>query len=496
MGWKLNLGNFRLRSLRWAYAGLCAFLGAILVNQDISARVKVEETLKRAYKELTASNEKLEVANRELQTRIMERTTAYLEANARLEALNAELQKANTELAQAKLDLEWDLAERERITDQLKVAFETLGEREQQLRTVLQALPVGLWLSDAEGQITYSNPAAQRIWSGVEPLVSGKLREYKGRRADTGEWFDLEEEVIFRVLRTGTAMLNETMDIEDQDGNHIIIQISAVPVLGEGGSVLGVVVVNEDVTEQRKAEGALRTYATRLERSNQDLEHFAFIASHDLQEPLRKVRSFGELLKADFNPILGERGRDYLLRMQDAAWRMQLMINDLLTYSRASTRPNAYAQVDLSAVAQVVLQDLESLLERTGGAVELDVLPTIEADPTQMHQLLLNLIGNALKFHREGVPPRVYVYSQVGVDVAKTVNLFIEDNGIGFDLQHLERMFQPFQRLHGRTEFEGSGIGLAICRRIVERHGGSISATSAPGEGSTFVVTLPLKAGI
>jgi signal transduction histidine kinase len=183
--------------------------------------------------------------------------------------------------------------------------------------------------------------------------------------------------------------------------------------------------------------------------------------------------------------------------MQSAAQRMSAMIQGLLGYSSISTKARAFEPVNLRKAAQDSLLDLEVRLERTGGRVELGDLPVVEADPLQMRQLFQNLIGNALKFHRAGVPPIVTVkpetVAEPGPFTRKLARFVVEDNGVGFDERNLHRLFQPFERLHGRSEFEGAGIGLAICRKIVERHGGSITATSRPGEGSRFIVTLPYR---
>jgi light-regulated signal transduction histidine kinase (bacteriophytochrome) len=231
-----------------------------------------------------------------------------------------------------------------------------------------------------------------------------------------------------------------------------------------------------------------------LARSNRELEQFAYVASHDLQEPLRKVQVFGDRLKARQAQAFDEQGQDYLERMQDAARRMQRMINDLLTFSRVATRAQPFVPVSLRQVARQAVSDLEIQIEQTGGRVEIGDLPTIEADPTQMHQLLENLIGNGLKFHREGVLPLVEITSErIRRQGWELCQVLVKDNGIGFDEKYLDRLFKPFQRLHGRGEYAGTGIGLAICRRIAERHGGSITAQSAPGEGATFIVTLPVK---
>lgn len=248
--------------------------------------------------------------------------------------------------------------------------------------------------------------------------------------------------------------------------------------------------------EQRVEERtrALKVFATRLEQSNRELQDFASVASHDLQEPLRKIQAFGDRLKTKHAASLNDEGLDYLSRMQQAAQRMQVLIDDLLTFSRVTSKAQPFAPVDLAYVAQEVKSDLDARIERTGGRVEIGALPTIEAEPTQMRQLLQNLIANALKFHRPGEAPIVKVSADLQEEGADSCcRMIVEDNGIGFDEKYLDRIFTVFQRLHGRSEYEGTGIGLAVCRRIVERHGGSITARSAPGQGSTFIVTLPLR---
>jgi light-regulated signal transduction histidine kinase (bacteriophytochrome) len=234
-----------------------------------------------------------------------------------------------------------------------------------------------------------------------------------------------------------------------------------------------------------------------LARSNAELQEFAYVASHDLQEPLRKIQAFGDRLQSKCGDALTEQGRDYLERMQGAARRMQGLIEDLLTLSRVTTQAQPFVPTDLNQVVQEVLSDLEVRLRQAGGGVEVGELPILDADPGQMRRLCQNLIGNALKFHQDGEPPAIRIYSSrlqsaaTGMDSPDRWQIFIEDNGIGFDEKYLDRIFNPFQRLHGRGEFEGTGMGLAICRKIVERHGGTLGARSTPGEGTTFIATLP-----
>ncbi len=228
-----------------------------------------------------------------------------------------------------------------------------------------------------------------------------------------------------------------------------------------------------------------------LSRSNEELQQFAFIASHDLQEPLRKIQAFSSRLKVNFSSALTPQGHDYLQRMENATRRMQVLIDDLLILSRVTTRGQAFVQVNLSQVTQEVLSDLEVLIQQSGGYLEVGELPTLYADSVQMRQLLQNLISNALKFHRQEQSPLVKIYSQIPTSSNDQCQIFVEDNGIGFDEKYLDRIFNVFQRLHGRSEYEGTGIGLAICRKIVERHQGSITAESKPGKGARFIVTLP-----
>jgi PAS domain S-box-containing protein len=254
--------------------------------------------------------------------------------------------------------------------------------------------------------------------------------------------------------------------------------------------------LKREVADRREAEEKMRAFAVELERSNKELEQFASVASHDLQEPLRKIQAFGDRLQTKFGEALGDQGRDYIDRMRGAAARMSTLINDLLAFSRVTSKAQPFVEVDLAIEARQVVSDLEARIRQAGGRVELGPLPVLYADPTQMRQLLQNLIANGLKFQRPGVPPMVRVDARpLGTRPGRpgpyAWEIRVRDNGIGFDEKYLSRLFQLFQRLHGRDQYEGTGIGLAICRKIVERHGGMITAHSAPGEGATFVATLP-----
>lgn len=258
--------------------------------------------------------------------------------------------------------------------------------------------------------------------------------------------------------------------------------------------------ITTDITELKHSEGAvraseekLRQFAAQLEQSNRELQDFAYVASHDLQEPLRKIVVFGERLKEKCGDALSAEPRDYVERMQKAAARMQTLINDLLTFSRLTTKAHPFAPVNLAEVARDVLDDLESRIEQAKGRVEIGELPVIGAESLQMRQLFQNLIGNALKFRRPEAPPVVNVAARKFSDDAgrEWCELTVSDNGIGFDEKYLDRIFNVFQRLHSRNEYEGTGMGLAIVRKIALHHGGNVTAKSQPGHGATFIVTLP-----
>jgi light-regulated signal transduction histidine kinase (bacteriophytochrome) len=247
--------------------------------------------------------------------------------------------------------------------------------------------------------------------------------------------------------------------------------------------------------ELKTQEERLRLYARELERSNRELEQFASVASHDLQEPLRKIQAFVDRLRSQFTHGLPEQAADYLARMLAAAGRMRALIDDLLTYSRIARKGRSFAPVDLGEVARDVVSDLDGRLQMSGGRIEIGPLPTVDADKVQMRQLLQNLIANALKFRKPEEAPEVHIAGRLNGAPGAAESMWeieVRDNGIGFENQYRDRIFNMFERLHGRNEYEGTGIGQAICRRIVERHNGTIVAESAPGEGTTFQIHLPM----
>ena len=276
-----------------------------------------------------------------------------------------------------------------------------------------------------------------------------------------------------------------------KDGRVIAVMNEPMP---DGGTIA----TYQDITDLETTTEMMVEYTKKLERSNRELVDFAYVASHDLQEPLRKIEAFGDRLVKKYISVLPEEGQMFVGRMQSAANRMRQLINDLLSYSRVTTAAAPMQTVALNDVLSGVLSDLQIRIEETGATIEVGELPKIEADPMQMRQLFQNLIGNAIKFRKKDVDPVVRIAAEfiVTQDLAvpgRAVTIKVADNGIGFEQQFKDQIFVIFQRLHSRNEYEGTGIGLATCRKIVERHQGLIDAIGIQGEGSTFLITLPLS---
>ncbi len=391
---------------------------------------------------------------------------------------------------------------------------EELRESEDRFRQLADSIPQLAWMARPDGSIFWYNKRWYDYTGATPEQTAG------------WGWQSVHDPAeLPRVLARYQAAFaagepwEDTFPLRRHDGAMRWHLSRAVPMRDERGAVVLWVGTNTDITERLQMEEELRLARAELEdrvrartaeltaanaaleRSNRELELFAYVASHDLQEPLRKIQAFGDRLVGKFAEQLGEQGQDYLRRMQSAASRMRTLIEDLLMFSRVATKPLPFIPVDLAAVARAVVSDLEGRIQQTGGRVELGELPSLEADPTQMRQLVQNLIGNGLKFHRPGEPPVVRVEGRVVPEVSDGparpagpwCEITVRDNGIGFEEVYAERIFQIFQRLHGRNEYDGTGIGLAVCRKIVERHGGTITAHSRPGQGAVFTVRLPQR---
>jgi PAS domain S-box-containing protein len=275
-----------------------------------------------------------------------------------------------------------------------------------------------------------------------------------------------------------------------KDGSRFWANVVITACRDDAGRVSGFLKITRDLTDRKRAEERLKDYAERLQLSNRELEQFASVAAHDLQEPLRKIQAFGDRLRARAGAVLDEQSSDYLARMLAAAARMRTLIEDILAFSRVGRKGGGFVPVDLTGVVREVIGDLDVRLQEAAGRVELGPLPTVEADPVQMRQLFQNLIGNSLKFRR---PDEPLVVTVTGLARDGLARITVRDNGIGFEPEYRERIFEVFQRLHGHDAYEGTGIGLAICRKIVERHGGTITAEGVPRSGATFLVAIPTQ---
>jgi PAS domain S-box-containing protein len=414
-----------------------------IYGRDITERKEMEKALGRSHDEL--------------EIRVKERTSELEKSNEKLQAEMIERKRAERELRSASL----------------------------YARSLIEASLDPLVTISAGGKIMDVNEATKRV-TGVacEQLIGSDFSDYFTEPEKAREGYK-------EVFSKGSVR-DYPLAIRHASGRVIEVLYNAAVYRNEMGEVQGVFAAARDVTELRRAEEKLKTYMAKLEWSNRELQDFAFVASHDLQEPLRKIQAFGDQLKTKYTESLGDDGSDYLERMQGAANRMQALIQALLNYSRITTKAEPISPVDLSRLAQEVVTDLEISIEKAGGRVEVENLPKLEADPNQMRQLFQNLISNALKFRREEKPV-IRIYGRQSPPWDTRYQIFVEDNGIGFDEKYLDRIFIPFQRLHGRGIYEGTGIGLAICRKIIERHGGTITAKSTPGKGSTFIVSLPIK---
>ncbi len=423
------------------------------VISDITERKRTEEVLRQAEQHLRRSRDDLEL-------RVEERTRE----------LNAQ-QQAALELAE---DAEEARKRAQRSEEFLNLALNSSG--------------VGIWNTDLKTNLVMWDDRVHALF-GLKPgtfagthqaglaLVHPDDRDRVQKQREQAIQQDTPYDTEFRVVWP--------------DGSIHIVGLRGKVHRDAAGKPVRMIGVCWDLTQRRQTEEARARLVRELARSNAELEQFAFIASHDLQEPLRKVQSFGDLLVAKAGAKLAPEEQDYVARMQSAAQRMQALIHDLLAFAQVTSKAQPFVPIDLQQVLQGVLSDLETRIKTVGARVEIGKLPQVDSDAHQMRQLFQNLLSNALKFHRPDAPPVVVVQARLVKD--HLCEITVRDNGIGFDEKHLDRIFRPFQRLHGRAEFEGTGMGLAICHKIVERHGGTLTAQSTPGQGSAFIVRLPLK---
>ncbi|MCE3296008.1 MAG: histidine kinase [Crocinitomicaceae bacterium] len=363
-----------------------------------------------------------------------------------------------------------------------------------EVKEVFQALFLhsteGILVVDSKGKIIRINPSAEKMFGYDKD-------ELLGQGIETGIPLlpaSQPGENFFYTNPLPRSMGTETdLSGKRKDGSEFSIEISLSPYLKDDAAFVVVFVFditirkkNEQDVIQKKKELELLT--EHLKESNLELENFAYISSHDLQEPLRKIQSFGDRLKSMERENFSEKGKDYLDRILNAASRMQNLINDLLEFSRLSNPVPEFSRIDSNMILNEVISDMEITIERTGANIIQGKLPFISGNPTQIRQLFQNLISNAIKFVKEEETPSLKIYAKSS---GKITHIFFEDNGIGFDEKYVDRIFTIFQRLENR-KYAGTGIGLAICKKIALFHHGNIEVSSKPGQGSIFKVTLPL----
>jgi signal transduction histidine kinase len=403
------------------------------------------------------------------------------ELSFRLDATASELQESNQRL-------ELEIVERAQVEAQLRASEMRLAEAQSIAR-------IGSWTIDLQkdNEATWSDEL-RRLY-GLDPSITNVTADLFNEHV-----YPDDRELVAAELRhayENRAPFQFNFRVVRSDQQVRILEMRGYVTTDENNVPLRMWGTSQDVTEVVLAEQKVRQTLEKLQSSNRELEDFAYIASHDLQEPLRKIIAFTDRLRVKYGENLDATAIDYMDRVQHAARRMQALINDLLTLSRVTTRGQPFVPISLHDVVSEVLVDMETVIEQRQGVVEVGELPTVEADPSQMRQLFQNLISNALKFHQPEQLPVVRIHNMDTVsDVLGGTfhQIVVEDNGIGFDAKYGDRIFQPFQRLHGRdSQYEGTGMGLAICRKIVERHNGEINACSEVKAGAKFVISLPLK---
>ncbi len=375
------------------------------------------------------------------------------------------------------------------ITERNK-AERAVRESERRFFDLFEGAPDPIIILDLLGRVQSINPAAEQISGYQADELVGKHFATAGVLMTEALPVALRE---FALVVSGKQRTTFELEMIRKDGSAFTVEANPRLIRREGKAT-GVQVIFRDVTERKRDQSALVQKTGELARTKaerEQLELFAFVASHDLQEPLQKIIAFGDLLREQGMKALGSKPRSYIERMQNAATRMSELIESLLQFSRVTAAREVLGPVNLERVVNEALSDLELKIAASGTQVEIGSLPTIVADRPQMQLLFQNLIANAIKFRNKDETPRISIQGE-SLD-EQFVEITVKDNGIGFDEKYLDRVFKPFERLHTQGEYEGSGMGLAICQRIVVRHGGRIFARSAPGKGSTFIITLPVS---
>ena len=374
-----------------------------------------------------------------------------------------------------------------------------LEVQSRQNELLLQSAGDGIIGVDLKGSITFFNPAARRMLGYTEQeLLGGSFHNMIHHSHPDGSPYQEKTGPLCKALTDSACYRchrepNEVFWRKDRD--YFPVDYTCTPILDQG-EVKGVVIIFKNISDQIRTQQALERYTQELKENQKNLEDFTTIASHDLREPLRKIIHFGDFLKKQLQSHLKEKEADYLNRMVQASQRMDQLIEHLLEFSRVGIQSLKFQEINLTSIIQEVNYYLELLIEKTQAKIKITAgsngfNPSIEADWNQMYQVFQNLISNSLKYHRSKIPPEINVL--ISPLDHNYISIHIQDNGIGFDESKVNKIFKPFERLHGKSKYEGTGMGLSICQKIITRHGGKITATSKPNEGSTFMITLPIK---
>ena len=360
-----------------------------------------------------------------------------------------------------------------------KRAEEELKKQSTRLQATVNNVPAGVGIFNRDMTVNWVNDLMAAIF-GLEPeQMIGKLA------------YELQPVMAERRQYHQRVMNGESFDFPDLIVPHPYgdrhFDAHYRPIRDETGAVVGMVIVANEITEQKRAELALEERSRELERSNADLEQFAYVASHDLQEPLRMVSSFVEILAKDYQDSLDEQAKKYMGFVLDGARRMNALIDDLLSFSRVGSSEIPREPINCEEIVESVISDLRTIIDENGAVVTHEPLPTVRGDPTLLPQLFQNLVSNGIKFRRQH-QPHIHISAE---EQANQWVFLVRDDGIGIEARHFERIFLMFQRLHQRSEYPGTGIGLAMCKRIVENHGGKIWLESELGKGTTFYFSLP-----
>lgn len=390
-----------------------------------------------------------------------------------------------------------DLTEQKEATEQLKFFADQLQKQNEQLRQsedryhrmIDEVQDYAILLLDNEGIILNWNRGAEKIKGYSSSEIIGKSFKIFYTKEDLE---NKVPETLLEIARVNDKSTHEGWRIR-KDGSRFWGSTVITALHDDDGNIIGFSKVTRDLTDKKQAEDQMREYAEQLEQNNHELEQFAYVASHDLKEPLRKIMTFGDLLSSNSSDQLDEKGKDYIKRMQNAAGRMMHLIEDLLNFSRINRQNEGFEKIDLNELIRQVIGDLDVQIKEKNVQINVSKLVFINGRRSEIGQLFQNLISNAIKFNDKPIPMINITCAIRYIDDMKIVQIDVQDNGIGFEEVYRKKIFDIFQRLHGKSSYSGSGIGLAICKKIVESHGGRISAKSELGQGSTFTIKLPLN---